>query len=188
MIRPPHAIATCIWLLPALLLMAAIALPPAPAGAVVPSEMMADPKQEKRAREISKELRCLVCQNQSIDDSDAELAKDLRVLVRERIAAGDSDKEVLDFVVHRYGDFVLLRPPVKGATFVLWAGPAIIALMGVLAVVVFLRRNQRRTMALQATGPVASTAPETPPNGPAAKPLTAEEQARLKKLLEGDQR
>ena len=82
-----------------------------PSFAVQPSEMLPDPAQEARAREISKELRCLVCQNQSIDDSDAGLAKDLRILVRERIKAGDSDSQVLDFLVARYGDFVRLRPP-----------------------------------------------------------------------------
>ena len=97
------------------------------AGAVNPDEMLDDPALEARAREISKGLRCLVCQNQSIDDSDADLARDLRVLVRERLAAGDSDGQVIGYVVSRYGDFVLMRPPFKAATYALWLGPALIA-------------------------------------------------------------
>ncbi len=112
-----------------------------PAGAVQPGEMLADPALEGRAREISKELRCLVCQNQSIDDSDAELAHDLRILVRERVAAGDSDGEVVDYVVSRYGDFVLLRPPFKVATYALWLGPAVILVIGLVAVAVYYRRR-----------------------------------------------
>jgi len=111
------------------------------AGAVNPDEMLDDPALEARAREISKGLRCLVCQNQSIDDSDADLARDLRVLVRERLAAGDSDGQVIDYVVSRYGDFVLMRPPFKATTYALWLGPALIAGLGVLAVVAFYRRR-----------------------------------------------
>ena len=111
----------------AVLLAAVLALgslaAPAPALAVNPDEMLPDPALEARARDISKHLRCLVCQNQSIDDSDAGLAKDLRVLVRERIKAGDSNDEVIAFIVDRYGDYVLLNPPVKKSTIVLWAGP-----------------------------------------------------------------
>jgi cytochrome c-type biogenesis protein CcmH len=93
------------------------------AWAVEPSEMLDDPGLELRARAISKELRCLVCQNQSIDESDADLARDLRIIVRERLVAGDSDEDVIGFVVARYGDWVLLDPPFKPLTWVLWMGP-----------------------------------------------------------------
>ena len=103
------------------------------AGAVNPDEMLDDPALEARAREISKGLRCLVCQNQSIDDSDADLARDLRVLVRERLVSGDSDGQVIDYVVSRYGDFVRLRPPFKAPTYALWLGPALIGGAGLLA-------------------------------------------------------
>jgi cytochrome c-type biogenesis protein CcmH len=95
-----------------------------------PAEALKDPVLETRARTISSELRCLVCQNQSIDDSDADLAKDLRILVRERLAAGDSDQQVFDFVVARYGEFVLLRPRVSANTYLLWGLPAAFLLMG----------------------------------------------------------
>jgi cytochrome c-type biogenesis protein CcmH len=99
--------------------------------AVQPDEVLADPKLEARARDLSRHLRCLVCQNQSIDDSDADLARDLRVLVRERLKAGDTDEEVLAFLVARYGDFVLLKPPVKPTTWLLWFGPfAVFAVAG----------------------------------------------------------
>ncbi len=93
------------------------------AWAVEPSEMLDDPVLEQRARAISKELRCLVCQNQSIDESDADLARDLRVIVRERLVAGDSDEEAIGFIVARYGDWVLLDPPFKPLTWALWLGP-----------------------------------------------------------------
>lgn len=145
----------------------ALVLLPAPAAAVNPDEMLKDPLLEKRAREISKGLRCLVCQNQSIDDSDADLAKDLRIIVRQRLQAGDSDGEVIDFVVARYGDFVLLKPPFKGATLVLWIGPALIALGGIAAMIAYLRRNRRSA---------ASGAAK-------AAPLTADERRRLAKLM-----
>ncbi len=108
-----------------------LALPFPAAKAVEPDEVLSDPALEARARTISAELRCLVCQNQSIDDSDADLAKDLRLLVRERLVAGDSDQEVRDFVVERYGAFVLLRPPFNPSTFVLWLTPFALALLGV---------------------------------------------------------
>ena len=102
-----------------------------PALAVTsPGEMLPDPAQESRARALSRELRCLVCQNQSIDDSDAELARDLRRLVRERIAAGDSDEAIKAFLVERYGQFVLLRPPLEPTTWLLWLGPAAVLLLG----------------------------------------------------------
>lgn len=101
-----------------------------PAFAVTPDEVLKDTALEERARDISAGLRCLVCQNQSIDDSDAELAKDLRVLVRERLTAGDSDTEVLDYVVSRYGDFVLLKPRLSVATVLLWSTPALFLAAG----------------------------------------------------------
>ncbi len=148
------------------LLLLAAALP---AAAVDPGEMLADPALEARARDISKDLRCLVCQNQSIDDSDAQLARDLRVLVRQRLAAGSSNEEVVDYVVSRYGDFVLLKPPFKLSTYVLWIGPAIIFAGGLLAIVVFYRRR-------------AGLAETAPP------PLSAEESRRLERLLDGDGR
>src|SRR5262245_33448962 len=100
-----------------------------PAGAVQPGEQLADPVLEARARTLSREIRCLVCQNESIDDSEADLAHDLRVIVRERIVAGDNDEQVKAFLVARYGDFVLLKPPVKPSTWALWFGPfAVLAL------------------------------------------------------------
>jgi cytochrome c-type biogenesis protein CcmH len=108
-------------------LFAALILLSAPALAVQPDEILADPALEARARVLSKELRCMVCQNQSIDDSDAPLARDLRLLVRERLTAGDSDGQVLDFLVARYGEFVLLRPPFNWRTALLWLlGPLVL--------------------------------------------------------------
>lgn len=101
------------------------------AHAVQPDEMLSDAALEKRARHISAGLRCLVCQNQSIDDSDAPLARDLRLIVRERITAGDSDSAVVDFIVARYGDYVLLRPPFKTHTVILWASPLLLLLAGI---------------------------------------------------------
>jgi cytochrome c-type biogenesis protein CcmH len=109
--------------------------------AVEPNERLADPTLEARARAISKELRCLVCQNESIDDSNAALAHDLRVLLRERLGAGDSDQQVRDFLVGRYGQFVLLRPPVEPATYALWFGPFAVLALGVLGIAVYLRRR-----------------------------------------------
>ena len=126
-----------------LLIIASLLLVPLAAHAVDPGEILTDPTLEKRARSISKGLRCVVCQNQSIDDSDAQLARDLRVLVRDRLTAGDSDQAVVDYVVSRYGDFVLLRPPVKAATFVLWFGPVIIALIGLIGLVRFFRKQKK---------------------------------------------
>ncbi len=126
-----------------LFLILAIFLLPLAANAVNPGEILKDPVLEKRARAISKGLRCVVCQNQSIDDSDAQLARDLRVLVREKLVAGDSDQVVVDYVVSRYGDFVLLRPPVKAVTLVLWFGPVVIALIGAMGLVLFFRRQKR---------------------------------------------
>jgi len=139
-----------------------------PAGAVNPSEMLKDPVLELRAREISKHLRCVVCQNQSIDDSDATLARDLRVLVRDRLMTGASDTEVIDYVVSRYGDFVLLKPPFKLATMVLWFGPGLILLLALLAMVNFYRRQQRTARAA------------TPP------PLSDDERQRFDDLMKDD--
>lgn len=144
-----------------LLLLAGLVLFTGPVLAVQPGEVLKDTALEQRARAISSGLRCLVCQNQSIDDSDAPLAKDLRVLVRERLVAGDSDRAVVDFVVARYGDFVLLRPPVNARTLALWAAPFLIVLFGA----VFLWRRRNRSLA------------------PASAALTAEEQARLDELV-----
>jgi cytochrome c-type biogenesis protein CcmH len=129
--------------------------------------MLKDPTLEARARKLSQELRCLVCQNQSIDDSNAELARDLRVLVRERLAAGDTDAAVLAFVEARYGEFVLLRPPLKLHTLVLWAAP-ILLLLGI-AVYLF-----RRTRQQSAQSRSASQQPSQ---------LTLDEQKRLDALL-----
>ena len=114
------------------------------AWAVEPNEMLADPVLEARARAISKELRCMVCQNESIDDSQAPLAHDLRVLVRERLQAGDSDAQVMNFLVSRYGEFVLLKPPLSWHTLALWGTPPGLLLFGIVMIVVVVRR--RRTM------------------------------------------
>jgi len=112
----------------------------APAFAVEPDEMLSDPALEVRARALSKELRCMVCQNQSIDDSEAPLARDLRILVRERLQAGDSDRQVIDFLVARYGEFVLLRPRFAWHTALLWFGPATLLIAGACGVLVLARR------------------------------------------------
>ena len=132
-----------------------------PAHAVRPDEMLSDPGLEARAREVGRELRCLVCRNQSIDDSDADLAHDLRVLVRERIVAGDSDDRVIAYVRARYGDFVLLRPPVEWGTLLLWGGPLLILVCGGVALARFYRR----------------------PREGAVAPLSADERQRLASVL-----
>jgi cytochrome c-type biogenesis protein CcmH len=118
-----------------------------PAQAVRPDEMLSDPGLEARAREVGRELRCLVCRNQSIDDSDADLAHDLRVLVRERIKAGDSDDRVIAYVRARYGDFVLLRPPLETGTLLLWGGPLLILVVGGLAIARFYRTRREDPVA-----------------------------------------
>lgn len=115
----------------------------APAHAVRPDEMLANPALEARAREIGRELRCLVCRNQSIDDSDADLAHDLRVLVRERLTAGDTNRQVIAYIRSRYGDFVLLRPPFAAGTALLWVGPGLILLLGGFGVARFYRIRAR---------------------------------------------
>ena len=122
-----------------LILAAALAALAGPAAAVNPDEQLADPKLEARAREVSRELRCVVCQNQSIDDSDATLARDLRILLRERIAAGDTDEQAKAYIAARYGSFVLLKPPMKPDTLALWFGPLGVLLLGGAGVVAYLR-------------------------------------------------
>ena len=111
------------------------------AYAVQPDEVLSDPALEARARTLSAELRCMVCQNQSIDDSDAPLARDLRILLRERLSAGDSDAKVIDFLVARYGDFILLRPPVAWNTALLWLAPPAVLVIGVLVAFALFRRR-----------------------------------------------
>src|SRR5215468_6395045 len=122
-----------------LFVLALIASPAA--HAVQPDEVMADPVKEARARDLSRELRCMVCQNQSIDDSEAPLARDIRLLVRERIAAGDSDAQVIDFLVARYGEFVLLKPRFERQTLVLWLVPPLVLIGGALVLWVHARRR-----------------------------------------------
>ena len=112
------------------------------AVAVQPDEVLKNPALERRAREISSGLRCLVCQNQSIDDSDADLARDLRLLVRERLSAGDTDSQVRDFVVRRYGEFVLLRPALSGRTIALWFSPLLILIVGAAGIILVSRRRR----------------------------------------------
>jgi cytochrome c-type biogenesis protein CcmH len=141
-----------------------------PACAVQPDEIMADPAKEARARELSRELRCMVCQNQSIDDSEAPLARDLRLLVRERIAAGDSDGQVMDFLVARYGEFVLLKPRFNPHTMLLWLIPPLALLGGGFAIWRYSRRR----------GNSADFADEFTVR------LTAEEKARLERLMAPD--
>jgi cytochrome c-type biogenesis protein CcmH len=115
---------------------------PLAAQAVQPDEMLSDPQLELRARALSRELRCMVCQNQSIDDSEAPLARDLRVLVRERLRAGDSDSQVLNFLVARYGAFVLLRPPFEWHTALLWLAPLAVLLAGGFSLVILARKRR----------------------------------------------
>src|SRR5271154_150394 len=139
----------------------------APLWAVQPDEMLSNPALEARARTLSKELRCMVCQNESIDDSEAPLAHDLRILVRERLEAGDSDAQVIDFLVARYGEFVLLKPRLSWHTAALWGLPPAVLLIGIVTIVLVIRRRSKT---------------------PAAEPanLTAAEEARLAKLLRGE--
>lgn len=156
----------------AALLALALVLATASQAAVSPDEMLADPALEARARALGQELRCLVCQNQSIDDSDAPLARDLRRIVRERLLAGDSDEQIKQFLVDRYGKFVLLKPPIEPSTWLLWVGPFGVLAIAVVAVRWYLRRTPRPT-------------PES------AEELSEEEQQRLAALMargEGSQR
>jgi len=147
-------------------LVAVVCLIAAPAFAVQPDEILTDPAMESRARELSRELRCMVCQNQSIDDSDAPLARDLRLLVRERLKAGDSDRQVLDFLTERYGQFVLLKPRFAWDTAVLWLAPLAVLLLGGFGLLSLLRRPNRTEV------PVGE------------QPLTEAERARLSTLLD----
>ena len=133
-----------------------------PALAVNPDEILADPALEARARGLSAQLRCMVCQNQSIDDSNAELARDLRLLVRERITDGDSDQQVIDYVVSRYGEFVLLKPRLSAHTYLLWGAPIALFVIGVIAMAVYARSRVAR---------------------PTGRKLSDEEQAALDRLL-----
>ncbi len=114
-----------------------------PVAAVLPEEQLADPVLEARARNISQELRCVVCQNQSIDDSDAPLAADLRAIVRERLTAGDTDEEVIAYLVSRYGNFVLLQPPLDLQTLLLWGAPLLVLIPGGIGLALYLRRRSR---------------------------------------------
>ena len=129
-----------------LIAMLAALLLPHVAFAVQPDEILKDPALEARARALSQELRCMVCQNQSIDDSDAPLARDLRLLVRERLQKGDTDRQVLDFLVDRYGNFVLLKPPVEPQTLLLWTVSPLMLIVGVGALIVMARRRRNVTL------------------------------------------
>ena len=146
-------------------LMAAALFTPPPALAVEPDEVLTDPTLESRARELSKDLRCLVCRNESIDESNAELARDLRVLLRERLVAGDSDSEAMDFIVDRYGEYVLLRPTTSGANWLLWAAGPLMLLAALLIAAVYVRGRARAPKAVEQS-------------------LSAEERERLRKILE----
>ncbi len=150
-----------------LLLSVLLGLYAVPAYAVQPDEMLKDQQLEARARTISAELRCLVCQNQSIDDSDAPLARDLRILVRERLKAGDSNSQVIQFLVERYGDFILLRPRFNTRTLALWGAPLLIFLIGL-----FLARRTLK-----------NARPQTASGSPAA--LTEQEKQKLREVLDG---
>ncbi|NIA72223.1 cytochrome c-type biogenesis protein CcmH [Pelagibius litoralis] len=147
----------------ALLLAMPVVVLAVPVVALEPDEILDDPVLEQRARDLSKVIRCVVCQNESIDSSNAEIAREVRLLVRERMVDGDTDQQVLDYLVARYGDFVLLRPPMKASTYLLWFGPGIVLVLGMIGVFVFFRR--------QRAAPVA------------AAPLSAEEEQRLSHLL-----
>ena len=151
----------------ALLISAFVICAPVMSYAVQPDEIMTDPAKEIRARNLSRELRCMVCQNQSIDDSDAPLARDLRLLVRERITAGDSDSKVLDFLVARYGEFVLLKPRFNPHTLVLWLLPPLALLGGGVALWMHQRRRTK----------IASL------SDPRDLTLTVDEEARIHRLL-----
>jgi len=142
----------------------------APALAAAPDTVLSDPALETRARTVGKQLRCLVCQNESIDESDADLARDLRALVRQRIKKGDTNQQVIDYIQSRYGDFVLLKPPFKLKTYALWFGPGVILLLGVTGLVLFYRRRRQ-----------AAAAGEGVPS-----PLSDAERAKLDALLHED--
>jgi len=136
-----------------------------PALAVLPDEVLADPALEARARAISKELRCVVCQNQAIDDSNAPLARDMRILVREHLTAGDSDAEVKEYLVARYGNFVLLRPPVQPNTVFLWGGPLLFLSTAFAGFALYLRKSKKEIL-------------------DAPSPLAADEEEQLRRISE----
>src|SRR6266480_3752197 len=142
-----------------------LVLTPLAAKAVQPDEIMTDPRLEARARALSTELRCMVCQNESIDESNADLARDLRLLVRERLQAGDSDDQIRAFLVRRYGDFILLKPPFKPETWPLWGAPFLVLLAG--GCIIFIARRRQKSL--------------VPPNL-----LSEAERAKLKSLLGED--
>lgn len=146
-------------------ILAAALLAPLPLAAVQPEEVLADPLLELRAREISKDVRCLVCRNESIDDSTSDLAKDLRLLVRERLVAGDSDSEVIDYLVDRFGEYVLLRPLTTGANAVLWAAGPVMAIVALGSALLYLRSRREK----------AGAAPEAG--------LSEDEQRRLREIM-----
>ncbi len=142
-----------------------LALSASPGFAFNPDEVLVDPALEARARNLTAQLRCMVCQNQSIDDSNAELARDLRLLVRERLKNGDSDQAVIDYVVSRYGEFVLLNPRLRGETLLLWGAPVVLFLAGATAMILFVRRRGGK---------------------PTGTPLSEAEKAELERALKGE--
>jgi len=133
-----------------------------PAFAVEPGEMLQDPALELRAREVSKHLRCVQCQNETIDESDAQIARDMRILVRQRITGGDSNEEIIDYMVSRYGDYVLLKPRFQSNTLILWLGPFVVLLLG---------------------GSIVARRMRAATNAVAAPPLSAEEQAAIESVV-----
>ena len=137
-----------------------------PSQAVQPDEILKDPALESRARNLSRELRCMVCQNQSIDDSEAPLARDLRLLVRERLTQGDADQQVLDFLVSRYGNFVLLRPPLEWHTMLLWGLPPAVLIAALVGLMIKARRQR--------------------PTASGTEALSQDEERRLSTLVDGD--
>lgn len=149
----------------ALVVALGVVVAPLPVLAVQPDEVLSDPVLEERARELSKDLRCLVCRNENIDESNAELARDLRILVRERLVEGDSNSEVIDFVVERYGEYVLLRPTTTGANWMLWAAGPLMMLLALGMAAGYMRGRSRATRE-------------------ADQGLSEDEQARLKKILD----
>jgi cytochrome c-type biogenesis protein CcmH len=146
--------------------LAAAVVAAGPACAVLPSEQLRDPKLEARARHIGEELRCLVCQNETIDESDAPLAHDLRVILRQRLLAGDSDRQAVDYIVARYGHFVLMKPPFEAQTLLLWLGPFLVLVTGAVGLGLMARSAARA--------------------GDQTAPLTSEETDLLRRRLEGE--
>ena len=147
-----------------ILILCLIAAPLTPVWAVQPDEVLSDPALESRARDMSKDLRCLVCRNESIDESNAELARDLRLLVRERLVAGDTNEEALAYIVGRYGEFVLLRPQTGGSNWLLWGAGPLMLLLSLISGGMYLRHRSRTPSAAEVT-------------------LSTDEQARLQEIL-----